>query len=353
MGAPEPGGSPHRGLLRGVSERAVLDALAEEGGPLTRAEMARRTGLSRPTVGDAVRRLEADHVLAAVGRSSGHSGTAATFYGVSPRVGVAVGVEVNQHVTRVAVGAPLDEVVEESEHPPTTTESLPLFLRATVRRLADRRIRAMTVSVAAPVDPADDRVIVLPEGGHPRGPVRPADLLEGHDFPVLVDNDVNLAALAERHEGVARDAASFVYLYVGEGDSLGLGVVVEDRVLRGAHGLAGEVGYLAVGHGRHALARAVGPADLARPEAPAATDALGRAVTSICALLDPALVVVGGPRTLHDEVLAAVARRVAADAPRPVPVLRSALGASATVRGALLVARRRAWADLREAGRGA
>ncbi|MDL5159483.1 ROK family transcriptional regulator [Actinomycetospora termitidis] len=351
---------PHPRLLRELSERAVLEALAREQGPLTRAELARRSGLSRPTIGDAVRRLEVDGVLVAVGVRSGYPGAAATFYDFAPTLGGALGVELNQHVTRVAVGGLLGGTLEETEHPPTAgTEDLRAVLRGLVgdpadgTARADGPVRAVTISVGAPVDPVDERAVPLPEGGHPRDPIRPAELLAGLDVPVHVENDVNLAAVAERRTGVATATTSFAYLYLGAGTSLGLGLMVDDRLVRGARGLAGEVGYLAVDAGRHALARAVGDADLASGTgADAAVVALGRAVTSICALVDPEMVVVGGPREVHDDVLVGIARHVEADAPRAVPLVRSALGASASVRGALLSARQRAWTDLLESRRG-
>ena len=59
--------SPHSGLRRATTERAILDCLAAEDGPLTRAELARRTAISPPAISEAVRRMESDAVLVAVG----------------------------------------------------------------------------------------------------------------------------------------------------------------------------------------------------------------------------------------------------------------------------------------------
>ena len=63
-----------------------------------------------------------------------------------------------------------------------------------------------------------------------------------HPAPVLVDNDVNLAALAEHRAGNAAGRLASPYVYVGAGR--GLGLYIGDQLIRGAHGLAGEIGFL-------------------------------------------------------------------------------------------------------------
>src|SRR4029453_438366 len=77
----------------------------------------------------------------------------------------------------------------------------------------------------------------------PEGLLSPADMIgDLVAVPVLVDNHVNLAALAEHRLGRAAGASSFAYVCVGAG--LGVGLYIGGQLIRGAHGLAGEIGYL-------------------------------------------------------------------------------------------------------------
>ena len=131
-----------------------------------------------------------------------------------------------------------------------------------------------------------------------------------------VDNDVNLAAVAERSRGIAQDADSFALLWLGE-EGLGLGIDLGGTILRGARGGAGEIGYMPVGcrNGRHARLpvprrRSGDPATLAREHgietdraAVAATHEelhaalavrIAVGIAAVVAVLDPALVVLAG-----------------------------------------------------------
>jgi DNA-binding Lrp family transcriptional regulator len=121
MDEPDPAAratSPHSGLRRATTERAILDCLAAEDGPLTRAELARRTAISPPAISEAVRRMESDAVLVAVGPRSGVPGAVATLYDLAPGTGVVVAVEINRTVVRSAVGDLTGRTLERSDHDP-------------------------------------------------------------------------------------------------------------------------------------------------------------------------------------------------------------------------------------------
>ena len=230
--------------------------------------------------------------------------------------------------------------------------------------------------MAKPVDPVSKRVIDLLDTPYPEGQIQPGEVLAGllGDVPLLVDNDVNLAAIAERRHGAAREVSSFAYVYLGAG--MGLGLVIDDKLIRGARGVAGEIGYLSVastkaGPGRHTFARAVaaggfGPEDprgavpqdtvtVARqvldlaeggdPAARAIVEAeartIGEAVAAVCAVVDPELVILGGPIGAHPALLEPVRATVAELAPLPPPVRTGALGDGAALQGALVLALQR------------
>lgn len=357
-------GSPHQRLRRATTECLVLETLAAEEGSLSRAELSRRSGISPPAISEAVRRLETADVVAAVGRRSGVPGAVATLYELAPGAGVVVAVELNSTVIRTAVADLVGRVVEEVSYDPpadvrATAERLDVVLSDVGRRFRDagRPVRAVAVSVANPVDPETRRVVELGESAFPAGVVAAADVAGVEGEKVVLDNDVNFAAMAERDHGAAVGRSTFAYLYVGERHSIGLGLVVHGQVVRGAGGLAGEIGYLPVGpgDGRFRLGRAVAGLGL-RAGVPRGDEqrdragrTLGEAATAVCAVVDPELIVLGGAVGMDPELRAAVEAAVAELAPRAVPVVASALGEAAPLWGALIEARERAWEELRSA----
>ncbi|GLZ46701.1 hypothetical protein Acsp06_28860 [Actinomycetospora sp. NBRC 106375] len=357
------GTSPHSGLRRATTERAVLDCLAAEDGPLTRAELSRRTAISPPAISEAVRRLEADGVLMAVGPRSGVPGAVATLYDLAPGAGVVVAVEINRTVVRTAVGDLTGRTLERTDHDPPddglVAPRLDEVLAALQTRWqADGRpVRAVAVSIANPVDPATGRVVELRESAFPAGVMGVEDVHGVDPAMVVLDNDVNFAALAERDHGAAAGTPSFAYLYVGERHSVGMGLVLDGVLVRGARGLAGEIGYLPLGEGAgrfrfgeavaaHGLSATGDAAALPAEVLESAGRTLGEAAVAVCATVDPGLVVLGGPVGLLPGLLPHVEATVTALAPRQVPVATGALGETAPLWGALAEARRRAWEAL-------
>lgn len=354
--------SPHQRLRRATTECLVLETLALEEGPLSRAELARRSGISPPAISEAVRRLEAENVVAAVGLRSGVPGAVATLYELAPGAGVVAAVEINASMIRTAVSDLVGRVLEQVSYEPAADTSavssrLDEVLSDLGRRFGDvgRPIRSVAVSVANPVDPATRRVVELGESAFPAGVVAAGELKGVDPQRVTLDNDVNFAALAERDHGAAIGAGTFAYLYVGERHSVGLGLVVHGRVVRGAGGLAGEIGYLPLGPepGRFGLGHAMAAhglrAGVAAGDRGGAARTLGEAATVVCAVLDPELIVLGGAVGVDPDLRAAVAAVVEELAPRPVPVVGSSLGEAAPLWGALVEGRERAWEELRSA----
>jgi len=199
--------------------------------------------------------------------------------------------------------------------------------------------------------------------------------------PVVVDNDVNVATLAEQHHGHGVGVANFVFIAVGTG--VGMGIVSSGVVQRGAHGAAGEIGYLPVGadpfdpahHAHGPLEEAAGGVGIVRRYAArtgargltlAASDiahraergdadadavvseqarALALAVVSIISVLDPALVVFGGGIGSRRQVVARVEAEFSRLTRRTIPLRISKLGERAGLIGATELARAHAHAE--------
>jgi predicted NBD/HSP70 family sugar kinase len=316
---------PSLALLREMSDEAVLRALMDSP-RLTRAELAVLTGLSKPTVGEAVRRLELAGLVRDTGERTSGRGGVGTYYALAADVGLALAVSIAPQGVAVevlnAAGGVTGRVVEPVRRPARPEAVTAVLSRAAQTALGDRRARVAAVSAADPVDKATGELVHLPDAPFLLGAMSPAATLAPLvDGPVVVDNDVNWAARAEQAAragtGHPDAAGDFVYLYLGEG--LGCAVVTDGQVRRGHRGLAGEIAHVPVPGPdglamplievfgrlglRHAGSTAIDVgrllAALSASDGTALARALAVAVGGVLdaavAFADPAFAVIGGP----------------------------------------------------------
>src|SRR5580698_9535820 len=250
---------PSLELLRELSDEHVLRALIDET-RLTRAELAARTVISKPTVGESVRRLDAAGIVVDTGARSTGRGRAGSYYALADGIGCALAVSIAPAgIAAEIVDAHGDVAARATE--PLPRPARPAAVTASVRTacrwvVAEARgpVRLAVVSAADPVDRVTGRLVQLPDAPFLVGEMSPADALDGLvSGPVMADNDVNWAARAERSAGGPGLADDFVYLYLGEG--MGSAVVSDGEVRRGHGGIAGEIAHLVTaGPGRRAMA---------------------------------------------------------------------------------------------------
>ena len=346
-------------VLREATDRRLLDETIRQG-RTTRVELADATGYSRPTVSEAVRRLVAGGLLDATGlKETGRRGRVGTFYSLGARAGWVLALEIDQSGVHARSADLAGEVLHETSRPPTApgdAGELAASVRAAVQTAVGGLgpLRAVGVSIANPVDPVTHDIVPLAGTPFPEGLLSPADMIgDLVSAPILVDNDVNLAALAEHRIGRAAGVSSFAYVYVGAG--LGVGLYIGDQLIRGAHGLAGEIGYLP-GVVSPTLAADLAAGGFGRSDAPSTdvtavlelldsgdqqavarlADAVGRAVMSVAAVVDPSLFLLGGPVGTHPALLPRVRERISV--PGPARVEHGMLGADAPLHGAVQMA---------------
>ena len=236
-------------LLRGINDRAALMLLLERG-PLSRSRLGELTGLSKPTASQLLTRLESAGLVRRSGSSQGRPGPKAQLYEINPEAAYVAGLDVTP--TRI-----LAAVADLSGRTVGTFE-----LRTPRRAGSDAVVRVVEALDGALADAGLERgklarlVIGTPGAFDPRTRrLRYARHLPGwHDadllerladavaVPLEVDNDVNLAAVAELHTGAAQGSPNFVLLWAEEG--LGAAIVIDGALHRGATGGAGEVGFL-------------------------------------------------------------------------------------------------------------
>jgi predicted NBD/HSP70 family sugar kinase len=391
-------------LLRELNDRAALELLLTEG-PLTRAQLSERTGVSKVTVSQMLARLEERALVMIAGEQAGGRGPNAALYSVIPSSAYVAGLYVDFDLVSVAIADVAgNQVAEVSMDPHGADDPIGLVREAIGEACANAGISSETLSSVVIGSPG----VLDPRTGAPRLAVNLPTWQEGVldglrevlHTPVLIENDVNLAAMAERAGGAAAGLDDFAFVWLGTG--LGLASVIGGKVRRGVGGAAGEIGWmpvhgaplpvgnehpgkaglqalagglavqaLAAQHGfagaSPAEAVAAAAADAALADAAAAANGNGSAgsagaaflddlaqrvsigVAAVCVVLDPGLVVLGGPvgkaggGELASRVAAEVSRICLA---RPVveattaadePVLRGALqSALAQARAGLL-----------------
>jgi glucokinase-like ROK family protein len=261
-------------------------------------------------------------------------------------------------------------------------------------KLGTDRLAGIGVAVPSPVDPRDpDRVsdVVMPEW---KGQSVGGALRERFGVPVFVDNDANLGALAERWWGAGREVDDFAYVKVATG--VGAGLIVRKEIYRGANGVAGEIGHLAIDPqgelcvcglrgcvatrvgSRALIARATALRD-EYPESPLAggeptitaiedaalagdplalrvvdeaAEYLGIAVASMLNLINPGRVIIGGGLARLGELLLSrlrrsISSRTLLSSIAPTEIVTSELGPRTVALGAATLVLQNALADLR------
>ncbi|MGW0475229.1 ROK family transcriptional regulator [Streptomyces coeruleorubidus] len=236
---------------RAINDRLALRLLQQEG-PLTAGQLKQLTGLSRPTVADLVERLTTAGLITVVGESGEQRrGPNAKVYGIVADRAHLAALDIRTEGVAVTVADLVGRVLAEASAPigddtgtgPAVEQAVALVERVMKEAGADR---LHTVGIGAPglIDPASGEL--RDSSGLPEWHRRLVAALQERlpEARVIVENETNLAALAEQRDGVARDRDTFVLLWLGHGT--GAAVVLDGALRRGASGGTGEIGFLPV-----------------------------------------------------------------------------------------------------------
>jgi len=392
---------PQPGRLRPLAE-SVLRLIWKEH-EISRAEIARRVDVSRSTVSEIVGVLLPKGLVAEVGTGPSRGGRRPIVLRFQDDAHTIIGIEMGATHVQVTLTNLRGRLVawEHRDHPVRedpdgTRRIIGELCEAVIRDAGPPRNRLMGIGIAvpSPVDPAHPdglSELVVPEWHGRLG-------LEGlgarYGVPLLVDNDANLGALAEHWWGAGRGVDDFAYIKIATG--LGSGHVIGGEIYRGASGVAGEIGHLAMDpHGelcicglRGCLATMVGaPALVRRAEAllaehprsvlagtrptitsiedaalggdalalrlvHEAAEHLGIAIASLLNLMNPSMVVLGGGLTRLGELLLeplreTASRRTLASSLSASPIRVAELGPQAIAIGAATLVLKAALADSR------
>ncbi len=331
-------------LLGAINDQVVIGLLLEHG-PMTRSRIGALTGLSKPTVSSLLNRLTGRGLIITTGVVEGGPGPNAQIYAMDSAAARVIGVHVEQHGCVAGLASLTGEMLA------TCTVDVPQRRDSSPVQEIQRAIDGVLFEAGLQRTDISQVVVATPGVIDPvSGDIRHARHLQGWEAPGLLDqindavqlpvrhgNDVNLAAVAEGIHGAAQGHSDYALLWLDRG--VGLGLVLGGSLRAGAHGGAGEIGYLPVpgispsprvdrgaagafqqlvgGQGIRALAKTHGirGVEVAIIMANAVKSAVGGApageaflaelaggiavgAAAVTTLLDPGLVVLGGPVAL-------------------------------------------------------
>jgi predicted NBD/HSP70 family sugar kinase len=373
-------------LMRALNEQMLLEQIRRFD-RVSRSDLTTVSGLSKPTVAAALATLEKEGLIEVAGRISGRRGRAPSLYQLRPEAGFVLGLDVGREYVRGAI-ADLSGTVrargQRKVHPASSAGRVSEMV-ALADELANAvKIKRSTLTVTVIGSPGiyDRRRDALFMARGLPGWQRPqvlAELRRAFGQDMVVENDINLAALAERDVGTARGVANFGFVSVGTG--IGLGLIIDGQLHRGSHGGAGEIGFMTLGSNesvdlkdasqRGWLESAASAAGVVRAAKRAKMSGvvtarrifaeaengdglctrivaheaklIAQAIASITAVVDLDLVVLGGGIGQGEYFVGLVSRELRPLVRLPIAVRASALGEDAIVQGSLAVGAEHAW----------
>jgi predicted NBD/HSP70 family sugar kinase len=351
------------GLLKQLNEREVLETI-RAGAPISRAEISRRAGISKPTVSLALQSLLESGLVREAARGPDGPGYGAVYFEPVPEAALVLGLDLGARFVRGAL-CDLSGAVRARQDVELRVADAAEAVQVS-ERLRDALLAAADldaglvdgVVVGVPgVPERDSGVLHLAENvAGLEGLAFGAELERALGLPVTLENDINLAALGEQWQGVARGVDDFVFLSVGTG--MGAGLVLGGELHRGRHGAAGEIDFALAGLDENVDPSAPQVAELAGGSTDARTvfgaarngDAEARRVVAevarrialnvapIAAVADVELAVLGGGIGANgDLLLDPVERQLREWLPFPPRIEVSTLGDAAILTGALAV----------------
>ncbi|WP_137128629.1 ROK family transcriptional regulator [Rhizobium sp. FY34] len=365
-------------VLRQISVRVAMDVLLQEG-PTSRAALAKKTGLSKQTMSEVIRTLEEAGWVRAKGIVSGKVGRSAVTYEVADDAGYAVGIDLGVTTIRIAIVSIAGNIVHEGEH--AAEGRIGDKLIAHMQDLVEMSLRGAAIpfdkvllgAVATPgvIDPASGTLTLAPNMTETGDLDVVSRLAEALGCDVVIENDVNAAVLGESWKGCSAGLETAAFISLGTG--VGLGMLINGRLARGAKGAAGEVAYLPFGADpyshdsleRGALESALGAQGILRRyrqlggerggvralveaaqtgEAAALTVMRETAqlasllIVSVNAMLDPDIIVLGGNIGRHPLMLSFVREELPRLTRSAIRLEPSRLGARATLIGSIAIA---------------
>ncbi|RLP79421.1 ROK family transcriptional regulator [Mycetocola lacteus] len=350
---------------RSHNRSLVLQQLYRTEG-LSRADIARSTGLTRVTISDLVGELIGEGLIAELGqREDARPGKPATLLALNVHAFHLIGMDLSDkvafHAARFDLGGTIIERISAPRGTAVGEDALEIVYALVERLLRDETSPILGIGVGSPgVVDGEGRIRTAPNLGWHDLPLR--DLLAARfALPVTVANDANAAVLAEHTFGSQDAASDLILIQIGAG--VGAGLIVDGAPVSGSRSAAGEIGHVVVGTdggprcacgkdgcveawvaaGRLAeqLEQAADPA-AAEALLAAAGERLGIALAPVVGVLNLSEIVLSGPTTLLEgafanAVLETIRQRTISDIHAELTLRMTALGQDIVLRGAAVL----------------
>jgi glucokinase len=359
---PNTGNMDARKMRHHNSQRVLR--IVRKMGPISRADVTRSTRLSPPTVSSLINDLLMAGLLEEQGEGISSGGRKPQLVSFNAMCGVVLGANIGSGAVQLAVADMNGNVVAQDQvelgsdtRPKPLLRQIASSARGLLRGIVSERTPLLAAAVGAPGMTDISMGVVLEAANLDDWTNVPARQLLEKDLgvPVIVENDVNLAAIGEHWRGRARGVHNFVFISIDTG--IGAGIVIDDRIHRGHRWHAGEISHLNVdfrewdtdfGAAGYLESYLGGPPKARAQRAPRRTGGafdqaallrLGAAVANIATVIDPASIVFGGRIALKAVDLLEHVREVAASiAPNCPPFFLTELGEDASLHGSIRVA---------------
>lgn len=339
--------------LRDINTGLIMRMLLEQA-PISRRDLARRSGLAPSTVTSIVAGLQQDHFIRECGWATSKSGRRPILLEIDSTGGYFIGVELNSPTSKIGVLDLATTLVHSSSYRTAAADVDSCFRQLVERiqemlqwcRAGNKSVLGIGIGATGLIDSATGNVIESTNLGWDDVPL--LTRLKGvFSLPVTLENEANAAALGESVRG-GQEAPMKNMMYVAVGEGIGCGITINGALHTGAHGIAGEIGHITVAPsgalcrcGKHGCLEVVasgaamydryvqedGPADLssfaglidlAKEGDPIAQRVLnesgsliGTAIGNLINVLDLDTVILGGELLLAESVLSSEIRRAA------------------------------------------
>ncbi len=242
-----PKNTADQAFLRELNLSSVM-GLVYHAAPLSRAQLASKTGLNKSTISSLVEDLLDRRLIHETGMNSNGAGRPATLLEINPKVGAVIAVELGVDFVAVAVTDFVGKILWREQLAADAAEAQEQTIRESrtlvdeaMRRCRDEglRILGLCFSIPGTVDLNREVVIFAPNLNWHNVDFRALFSYTG--LKVLIENDANAAAIGEHLLGVAQDVKDFIFVFAGVG--LGGGLFLDNQLYRGKGGYAGEIGH--------------------------------------------------------------------------------------------------------------
>jgi predicted NBD/HSP70 family sugar kinase/DNA-binding MarR family transcriptional regulator len=369
-------------LMRELNQALILNLVRQEG-HISRAEIAKRTHLSRSTVSNIINDLIEANRIYEFQKGESRGGRRPILIGLNYRSHCAIGIEIATSYLDLVI-TDLQAAILHHYRESFAIEAGPDVAVAQVKRLVDRAladtainrecVAGVGIGVPGPLTHASAKTIEPPIMPGWSGTILADRFGAALPFKVIVDNDANLGALAEYHSGAAQGIRNMAYIYLGQ-TGIGAGLVINGSIYRGDIGSAGEIGHITIDEdgpqcrcGSYGCLEAMAGLPQILSQASAlgqgfqpdldqlierahngdnairdlflnAGRHLGVAIASLLNLFNPGLVVVGGPLAAAGNLLIESARLTARGRALPITlqhcdIVAGSLGSHAVALGA-------------------